>query len=227
MELSDKPQVHDLLSIDSDCLTADCLAQPSWVNETFISCPWVVVRRGQAPAGQIAVGVRGATRSERWAAFAREDQIKKIVRPEEVLVMNQSSTQIHRTPALKVLQEVIERWLGLSLPWGPTGSVGFELATGRQVTTEMSDLDLAIRATNQIDTEWASFLWDRLAGLQARLDVRVETPACGFSLEEYAHASAARILLRYPGGLRLGDDPWSLMTTGQSNVHSLDSETAA
>jgi phosphoribosyl-dephospho-CoA transferase len=137
------------------------------------------------------------------------------------------SAHLRRTPALQALEEVIERWQGLSLPWGPTGSVGFELATGHPVTTEASDLDLAVRATNRIDTERALFLWDRLAGLQVKVDVRVETPMCGFSLDEYAHASSARILLRYPDGLRLGDDPWLLMTAGQSNVHSSDSETAA
>ena len=229
MKLSeiDAPHVHDLLQIDAHSLRADRVPQPHWVSETIISCPWVVVRRGQAPAAQIAVGVRGATRSDRWAGCAHEDLIEKIVRPEELLVMSESSTQIHRTPALKALREVIERWRDLSLPWGPVGGVGFELATGRQVTTEASDLDLAIGATNRIDNERASFLWDRLVGLQTKVDVRVETPTCSFSLEEYAHASAARILLRYPGGLRLGDDPWSLMTTEQSNLHSLDSESAA
>jgi phosphoribosyl-dephospho-CoA transferase len=71
------------------------------------------------------------------------------------------------------------------------------------------------------------FLWDRLAGLQVKVDVRVETPMCGFSLDEYAHASSARILLRYADGLRFGDDPWLLMTAGQSNVQCSDSETAA
>jgi len=229
MKLSEicAPQVHDLLQIDAHSLTADSVSQPPWVRDTLSSCPWVVVRRGRAPAGQIAIGVRGATRSERWAGFCGETLLKKIVRPAELLVLSRNSAHIRRTPALQALQEAIERWQGLTLPWGPTGSVGFELATGHQVTTEASDLDLAIRATNQIDTERASFLWDRLAGLQAKVDVRVETPTCSFSLEEYAHASSARILLRYPDGLRLGDDPWSLITTGQSNVHSSDSETAA
>ena len=229
MKLSEieAPHVHDLLQIDTHALTADSLPQPTWVRETLISCPWVVVRRGQAPDGQTAVGVRGARRSERWAGFCGERLIKKIVRPEELLVMSQSPTHIHRTRALKALQEVIERWQGLSLPWGPTGSVGFELATRHQVTTETSDLDLAIRTTNRIDTERASFLWDRLAGLQAKVDVRMETLTCSFSLKEYARASSGRILLHYPDGLRLGDDPWSLMTSGQSTAHSSDSETAA
>ena len=222
------PQVHDLLQIDAHALTADSVSQPQWVTETLICCPWVVVRRGQAPAGQISVGVRGAARSERWAGCCSKTPIKKIVRPEELLaIARSSSTHIDRTPALKALREVIESWRDLSLPWGPTGSVGFELATGHPVTTEASDLDLAVRATNRIDTERALFLWDRLAGLQVKVDVRVETPMCGFSFDEYAHASSARILLRYPDGLRMGDDPWLLMTAGQSNVHSSDSETAA
>ena len=222
------PHVHDLLQIDAHALTADSVSRPQWVTETLICCPWVVVRRGQAPAGQISVGVRGAARSERWAGCCSKTPIKKIVRPEELLaIARSSSTHIDRTPALKALREVIESWRDLSLPWGPTGSVGFELATGHPVTTEASDLDLAVRATNRIDTERALFLWDRLAGLQVKVDVRVETPICGFSLDEYAHASSARILLRYPDRLRLGDDPWLLMTAGQSNVHSSDSETAS
>src|SRR5580692_916399 len=220
------PQVHDLLQIDAHALTADSVSRPQWVTETLICCPWVVVRRGQAPAGQISVGVRGAARSERWAGCCSETLIKKIVRPTELLVPSRTSARL-RTTALQALLDVIERWQGLSLPWGPTGSVGFELATGRPVTTEASDLDLAVRATNRIDTERALFLWDRLAGLQVKVDVRVETPMCAFSLDEYAHASSARILLRYPDRLRLGDDPWLPMTAGQSNVHSSDSETAA
>jgi phosphoribosyl-dephospho-CoA transferase len=152
MKLSeiDAPRVHDLLQVDAHAFTADSVPQPAWVGKTLISCPWVVVRRGQAPVGQIAVGVRGATRSERWAGFCDERLIKKIVRPEEALVMSQSSTRVYRTPSLKALREVIDRWQGLGLPWGPTGSAGFELTSGRQVTTETSDLDVVIRASQRI-----------------------------------------------------------------------------
>jgi hypothetical protein len=38
----------------------------------------------------------------------------------------------------------------------------------------------------------------------------VETPLCGFALEEYALASSSRILLRYAEGVRLGNDPWQV-----------------
>jgi phosphoribosyl-dephospho-CoA transferase len=56
--------------------------------------------------------------------------------------------------------------------------------------------------------EEARFLLDRTRGLEANVDVRVETPMCGFALEEYASASSAKILLRYQDGVRLGEDPW-------------------
>jgi phosphoribosyl-dephospho-CoA transferase len=186
------PQVHDLLQIDPSLM---CTGEPSWV----------VVRRAQAPPGLIAVGIRGNARSERWATFCEERLVRKIVRPEDLLLRARSS--IHAcTPALRALKQMKDRWADLTLPWGPAGSVGFELASGRKVTTEASDLDLVIRAAEQIGIEEARFLLDRTLGLEAKVDVRVETPVCGFALEEYV--SATKILLRYPDGVRLGEDPW-------------------
>jgi phosphoribosyl-dephospho-CoA transferase len=79
-----------------------------------------------------------------------------------------------------------ERWCDLRLQWGPTGSVGFELASGMPTTNDTSDLDLIIRTQQRITRERARSLWNRTKGLAVRVDVRVETPYCGFSLEEYA-----------------------------------------
>jgi phosphoribosyl-dephospho-CoA transferase len=204
---ADNPQVHDLLQIDPDLLNAACGA-PSWVSHALSVYPWLVVRRRKAPADEVAVGVRGNNRNERWGGFIQKTSIKKIVRPAELLVGMQDPTRILRTPALRTLHNVIERWRELDLPWGPTGSVGFELASGCQVTTETSDLDIAIRAPKRIPIERALLLWERANGLRIKVDIRVETPECGFSLQEFACSSSARILLRYPDGVRLGDDPW-------------------
>ena len=190
------PQVHDLLQIDQPSLVSGCTS------------PWVVVRRAQAPPGLIAVGVRGNSRSERWATFCEQRMIRKILRPEELLQRDRNSNDVQRTPALRALQQMKDRWADLTLPWGPAGSVGFELASGRKVTTEASDLDLVIRARQPIAHEQARSLLDLTLGLEAKIDVRVETPVCGFSLEEYVLASSAKILLRYPDGVRLGEDPW-------------------
>jgi phosphoribosyl-dephospho-CoA transferase len=202
------PQVHDLLQIDRPSLISGCTGEPSWVRRALLDCPWVVVRRAQAASGLIAVGVRGDSRSDRWAASCEKSLVREMVRPEQLLVRDRTSNEIPRTPALRALQEMSERWADLTLPWGPGGSVGFELASGRKVTTQASDLDLVIRAGNKIDVEEARFLLARTFGLEAKVDVRVETPVCGFSLEEYVSASSAKILLRYPDGARLGEDPW-------------------
>src|ERR1700683_3937431 len=220
MNLSDigDPQVHDLLRIPPDFVTACPVAQPSWVRASLIACPWVVRRRTQAPVGQLAVGIRGFTRSERWGGFWAKGLISKIVRPAELLVLARSSTHIQRPPAFGALQQVIESWRDFTLLWGPTGSVGFELATGRPVTTETSDLDIAIWAPQRIVVAQARFLWDRVTGLQTKVDVRVETSECGFSLEEYVRTSSGRVLLHYPHGLRFGDDPWNELSNCEVTI---------
>ena len=206
----DSPQVHDLLEIESGSLATGSIAQPPWVRKMLIDCPWVVVRRGEAPAGYIAVGVRGASRSERWGAYCAERHVKRIARPADLLTLCRAAAHVHRAPALMALREVVKKWRCVPFLWGPTGSVGFELATGRPVTTEASDLDLAICAPRPIGVEQARRLWNRVSKLRTKVDVRVETPLCGFSLEEYACASPAQILLRYPDAPKLGDHPWGL-----------------
>jgi phosphoribosyl-dephospho-CoA transferase len=195
--MDSKLQVHDLLHIVRPSVI--CTGEPSWVRQTLLECPWVVVRRAQAAPGLIAVGVRGDARSERWATFCEEHLVRKIVRPEELLFYNSIS---------KDVQEMNERWADLTLPWGPAGSVAFELASGRRVTTKASDLDLVIRAKQRIRMEEARSLLDRTLGLEKKVDVRVETPVCGFALEEYVLANSAKILLRYADEVRLGEDPW-------------------
>jgi phosphoribosyl-dephospho-CoA transferase len=202
MDEVNKPRVHDLLQIEPAFFPSGSLAEPCWARETLIVYPWVVVRRAQTSFGRIAIGVRGAARSERWGAFCDGSQVRTIVRPEQLLPSS------CRTPALRTLHEIRERWADLALSWGPTGSVGFELASGRRVTTEASDLDLVIRAPQRIPVDRARSLLERTLGLGTRVDARVETPLCGFALEEYALASSSQILLRYAEGVRLGEDPW-------------------
>jgi phosphoribosyl-dephospho-CoA transferase len=200
--------IHDLLQINPPCLIPGGLCEPSWVQETLLACPWVVVRRAQVSRGQIAAGVRGNARNERWGGFCEASSIRKIVPPEELLRFGHASNFIPRTPALRAFLEMCERWADLKSPWGPTGSVGFELATGRPVTTEASDLDLLIRAPQRIAVEEARVLFNCTRGLETKVDVRVQTPMCEFSLHEYVAAASPQILLRHFDEVRLGDDPW-------------------
>jgi len=204
-----RAQVHDLLHIDPESVNPECPADRAWVKKALASSPWVVVRRNEAPENQIAVGVRGAIRGDRRGGFVAKGQIRGIVRPEELLLLHRSSRCVPRTPALTTLRQMDERWRHISFLWGPAGSVGFELASGQLSTHATSDLDLIVRAPTRISRERARSLWERIHGLAVRVDVRIETPRCGFSLEEYACVSSSRILLRYADGLKLGPDPWS------------------
>jgi phosphoribosyl-dephospho-CoA transferase len=201
-------QVHDLVQLDSDSLKPACIDAPNWVRQSLASSAWVVVRRAESETGQTAVGVRGSSRSQRWGCFINKDMVRKVVRPAELVALARSASCNLRTPALLSMYQLIERWCDLALPWGPTGSVGFELATGCPVTTSLSDLDVAIRAEDRISVEQARLLWERALGLQTKVDIRVETLECGFSLEEYVRAPSS-ILLRYPGRVQFGDDPWA------------------
>ena len=201
-----RPQVHDLIRVHP--ASFESMDAPAWVNQRLSACPWVVVRRARAPTSMIAVGVRGDTRNERWGGYAHQSAIQQIVEPDELLRVFRASTAANKTLPIQLLEKVIERWQGLTLLWGPTGSVGFELASGYRVTTPHSDLDIAIRAPERISVHLAHSLWERVMGLRPKVDVRIETSECGFALEEYVRRPSTRILLHYPGGARVGDDPW-------------------
>ena len=202
-------KVHDLIEIDASSF--DGAASPCWVRQSLSLCPWVVVRRVQAPAGMIAVGVRGDVRAKRWGGFLEINRIRGVARPEALLVVLRSAAAAHqaRTPALRTLAQVVEQWKDLPLLWGPTGSVGLELASHSPVTTQESDLDIVIRAPGRWSAEEALAMWNRVSDLRPKVDARIETSACGFSLEEYSSQASSELVLRYPEGSRFGRDPWA------------------
>jgi phosphoribosyl-dephospho-CoA transferase len=119
------------------------------------------------------------------------------------------SHRVAIVPALHSLSLLAQRWKALDFPWGPGGSVGFELATGRPVVRPDSDLDIVIYAESPITQGEARHLRDNARGLLAPVDIRVETPFCGFSLTEYTSRAPAPIMLRVPSGTVLGTDPWA------------------
>jgi len=203
------PRVHDLILLRSGDVDPACVAELPWVSSALRRTPWVVVRRAPAPEGTLAVGVRGTARSERWGGFVRLSQVALTKRPSQLRsYLAQSSRRT--IPALKALTSVEITLEHTDLDWGPAGSVGFELATGDPVTTEGSDLDLVLFAPNQIDPITTRDLWMTLSASPAKVDIRVETPLCGFSLEEYARAESAKILIRTTAGHRFAKDPWAM-----------------
>jgi phosphoribosyl-dephospho-CoA transferase len=214
-------RIHDLLEIDAErFLQAQSPSAPGWVTASLLETPFVVVRRGPVSTQQgIAVGVRGAQRNERWAGICHPHLVKRILTPPILLsqfVTASTSTPPTRTdaiPAIHTLARLANRWNALTSPWGPGGSVGFELATGNPIATPQSDLDIVIYAQSRMTSDEARVLHESAQGLPAAVDIRVETPTCGFSLTEYARAEPpAPILLRFPYGTVLGRDPWAAAT---------------
>jgi phosphoribosyl-dephospho-CoA transferase len=92
---------------------------------------------------------------------------------------------------------------------GTGGSVGFELATGKPTTTRRSDLDIVIYAEEHLSKSDAKRLLISARDLPVTVDIRVETPVCGFSLAEYVEPSAESMLLRTCAGPILSEDPWN------------------
>lgn len=209
-------RIHDLLEIDAERFLEAHSSAPAWVAETLRRAPFVVVRRGPCAAEDgIAIGVRGAHRNERWAAACRPDLIRRILTPPMLLRRLETASRPNPTtradtiPAIRTLALLAGRWKEFDSPWGPGGSVGFELATGRQTASPQSDLDVVIYAESRMTQHEARGLCESAQGLPAPVDIRVETPICGFSLTEYANRAPAPILLRFAYGAVLGADPWA------------------
>jgi phosphoribosyl-dephospho-CoA transferase len=202
-------RTHDLLEVDPERFLSLYESVPEWAAEGLRRVPFLVVRRGLASGQTIPVGVRGTERNQRWAAECSPALVKSITTPPQLLKRSVPMFRADSVPAFGSLLLLKDRWTGFDCPWGPGGSVGFELATGSHVAKPESDLDIVIYADEPITTDEAKSLCALASDLPAAVDIRVETRTCGFSLKEYANQGPAPILLRTLRGVRLGSVSWS------------------
>jgi phosphoribosyl-dephospho-CoA transferase len=247
-------RIHDLLEIDAERFLRAHSSIPAWVAASLRQTPFVVVRRGPVSEQEIPIGIRGAHRNERWAGGCHPSLVNEILTPRTLLgraavvavapaaatvapaPLSRVAASVPHTapplsraaaiPALRALSLLAERWKSLDSVWGPGGSVGFELATGRHVVTPQSDLDVVIYAHRRMTVNEARLLRDSTQALPAPVDIRVETLNCGFSLVEYASRAPAPILLRTASGTLLGADPWEAQDTTGAAQHAADSPIA-
>src|ERR1700757_944205 len=175
------PRVHDLLVLKPGSSAETEAANPKWVRAALIKSRFVVQRREAAPPGMIAVGVRGPSRNQRWAGFVMNEDVRRVIGPGVLRSRNANSAR-RSLPAIETLRYVEEKLRTLTLEWGPVGSVGYELATGLSVTRLESDLDLVMYAPHPALRDEVRCFWNVLDVAPARIDVRLETPAGGFSL---------------------------------------------
>ena len=202
---------HYLLAVDpKQLIEAVCKhsSVPRWVEEQVRTTPFVVVRRGLATGPEIPIGVRGKERNQRWATACHPKLVKRIITPSQLLSCTVPTSRGNAIPSLRALALLKDCWRDLDRPWGPGGSVGFELATGSHAARLGSDLDIVIYAENRMMADEANSLCARAMNLPATVDIRVETPVCAFSLRELASERPAAILMRTPNGMMLGTDPW-------------------
>ncbi|MFC4529175.1 malonate decarboxylase holo-ACP synthase [Sphaerisporangium dianthi] len=196
---------HDLLRLAGDAALGAAL--PGWATASLAACPWAVVRRAPHPPGLIPVGVRGPGRGQRHAALVPAGAVTRRVPPEELNRQRPRRPRLAATLSAVGLRLAAE--LGGGAAWGPTGSVGFELATGHPATHPASDLDLLLRTPHRLTPALAARLTTAFAALPSTVDCQLETPCGGVGLAEWARTGGP-VMARTGHGPELVDDPWVL-----------------
>jgi phosphoribosyl-dephospho-CoA transferase len=201
---------HTLLRIaGAGALTVDS-EPPAWVGQSLQRAPWVVVRRAQVRDAMIPVGVRGELRQQRFACWVSRAAVLERVTPQALVSSGawKRSDRCATIPALAALESVekVMREHDLAGVWGPTGSVGFELACGCATATAASDLDVAVELLPPLLSEVTQALHADLSALPVRVDVLLELPQGGVALSEYVRMPGSCVL-RTPEGPRLVSGP--------------------
>lgn len=214
--------VHDLLRVRGSDALMNRGPAPEWVNEALSRAPWVVVRRAPAEGEFIPVGVRGQNRGERFASFVHSSSIVECVSPENLSSSQawKRAVRLEELPAMHALLRAEAIFQGSDLLWGPSGSVGFELASGLPITLRTSDLDLIVRMSDLLippsTTRKLLAIVERVETTGVRVDLLLETRKGAMALLEYA-GGGTNLLLRTVHGPRLIRHPQreSVGTGGQ------------
>ncbi|WNY29874.1 malonate decarboxylase holo-ACP synthase [Acinetobacter calcoaceticus] len=195
-------EAHDLLW----GMTADCLADdaPFWVKEVLLRGDPVVVRREITPVDQVAVGVRGQLRHQRYAAQMPRSTISRQLKPEALTHINTQRFE-HLAERLQTISSIMKNFSGC---WGYTGSFGFELATGIETVTQQSDIDLLIRAEQPFAKKQAVELLENFQQAGLNVDIQLQQPQGGLALKEWARNSG-KVLLKRADGAVLVENPWN------------------
>jgi phosphoribosyl-dephospho-CoA transferase len=221
---------HDLLWLTVADRFHPADGWPDWLDaEWFLRAP-VVVRREEMRDCRLPVGARGTVRSQRCKGYVQRRAVARCVTPEML------ARSLRALPAASARQAAVPRagltyaapaspaptppWPALlalarlapgldatGLAWGPTGGVGFQLATGLPVLHADSDLDLLVRAPAPLDDGRRRQLAALYEEAGCRIDIQVDTGHGAFALSEWLR-SPARVLLKTGGGPRLCRDPW-------------------
>ena len=197
-------RAHDLLWLDG---LPDGASLPAWADSAWLRAAPLVVRRASTAPGRIPVGMRGMLRSERHACEVDAAAVVRRVTPEMLAHAPVSDFSCAALDALRLVAPLLD---ATGWPWGPTGGVGFALASGLPVLRADSDLDLVLRIGAPPDGVQADALRAIAAIVTAcRLDLQIDTGRGGFAYAEWA-AGRGRVLLKTDRGPVLTATPWEL-----------------
>ncbi len=177
---------------------------PAWAHAVLEAGQPVVVRRALTAPGQVAVGLRGVSREQRYPALLDLQAVQRGVRPEQLCHVPPQGPW----PALQALQHLRDELDAQEWIWGVSGSAGFELASGVAALHQHSDLDLILRTPEPLPRARARELLALLDGAGCPVDMQLQLPGGALALREWA-GPAARVLLKSASGARLVSDPWN------------------
>jgi phosphoribosyl-dephospho-CoA transferase len=203
-------QPHDLIKI-SDLSQLKLNEEKEWVAASLRQTPFVVVRRSERTnPDYIPVGIRGVERNQRETALLHRKGIASIITPygisERKMWQLLKLKRQQQIPVLRIIDSVTE--IMRNWRWGPTGSAGFEMATGNSSLKETSDLDIVIDVRGQSDFREAGDLLQKLDQLGVRIDIQIETKDGVFILREIIDRRANTVILRTCSGPKLVSNPW-------------------
>lgn len=194
-------EAHDLLwGMSVDCLADDA---PLWVKAVLQRGDPVVVRRAITATDQVAVGIRGQFRHQRYAAVMPRSTIIRQLKPEALTEVDIHQFK-HLAERLQSISNIMKSFSGY---WGYSGSFGFELATGIATVTAHSDIDLLIRAEQPFAKQQAVELLENFQQAGLNVDIQLQLPQGGLALKEWA-SSSGKVLLKRPDGAVLVKNPW-------------------
>jgi malonate decarboxylase gamma subunit MdcE/phosphoribosyl-dephospho-CoA transferase MdcG len=181
----------------------------------FVACRRAVV--GQPRADGHAVGGGPAGSGARWAHRGRHPRKRQIPAPcverraagrppvgPSGRFTDVDPTTGNEVAAIGALRSVRPFLDEAEVPWGPTGSVGFELTTGSPTASADSDLDLLVRTPHVTSAVLSRLttLHHHFDRLEVRVDCQVETRTGAIALPELLSTSHD-VLVKTPLGPRL------------------------
>ncbi|HWK23619.1 MAG TPA: malonate decarboxylase holo-ACP synthase [Ureibacillus sp.] len=193
-------KVHDIVQFETIQQLENPLSLPDWVNTAPASKNYGVVRRMPIMNKLLPIGLRGDSREKRHGAFIQEKNLIKVIPPTSLVEsIGLFNDRIYYSALYKMKNELEKH----NLLWGPTGSVGFEMATSIHVTTPNSDIDICIYV-EQIEEELLVTVGKFLDSLEQRIDVQVEVPSIGaFLLSDYLKFGNTGFIVRTKFGPHL------------------------